>query len=222
MNLKVIIFGSTGMVGKGVLLECLESPQVEFILVINRRPCGIKNEKLKEIIHHDFFDLSAIEKNFQGYNTCFFCLGVSAAGLSGKNYRKITYDITINVAETLLKTNKELLFCYVSGAGTDSSEKSLMMWARVKGRTENALLAMPFKNAYMFRPGYIHPMKGIRSGTTLYNFFYTIFKPLYFVLKPFNSIVTDTVSVGKAMIKAASQDYHKKVLESADINRLAK
>lgn len=222
MIITPIIFGSTGMVGKGVLLECLESPFVGSILVINRQPCGIQHKKLKEIIHKDFFDLSPISNDLAGYNTCFFCLGVSAAGMSENDYRKTTYDITIKTAETLLKINKDITFCYVSGAGTDSAEKSRMMWARVKGRTENSLLKMPFKKAYMFRPGYIQPMKGIRSKTALYNLFYTFFKPLYFVLKPFKSIVTDTSSLGKAMIYAVSKGYDKQILESADINALAK
>ena len=161
MKIKAIITGSTGMVGKGVLLECLESPHVESVLVINRHSVDLKHEKLKEIIHTDFQDLSAIEEQLTGYNTCYFCLGVSAAGMSEKDYSRITYDLTLNFAQTLLKLNPELTFCYISGAGTDSSEKGRMMWARVKGKTENALLALPFKAAYMLRPAFIQPMKDI-------------------------------------------------------------
>lgn len=220
-GIKAIITGSTGMLGKGVLLECLESPHVESVLVINRHTVGLKHEKLEEIIHTDFHDLSSIKELLAGYNTCFFCLGVSATGLSEKEYSHITYDLTLNFAQTLLSLNPEIIFCYISGAGTDSREKSRMMWARVKGKTENALLALPFKAAYMLRPAYIQPMKGIRSRTRIYNIFYTILKPLYPILKAFPKIVTNTEKVGKAMIKIVLMNYDKKVLENIDINRLA-
>jgi uncharacterized protein YbjT (DUF2867 family) len=222
MKIKAIIFGSTGMVGQGVLRECLESPQVEAVLVVNRRPGSIQHEKLREIIHEDFCDFSNLIGVFAGYNTCFFCLGVSAVGLSEKEYHKITYDLTLKAAGTLLKTHHDFTFCYISGAGTDSSERGRMMWARVKGKTENAVLSMPFKQAFVFRPGYIQPLKGIRSRTKGYNLFYLIFKPFYFILKPFKSVVTDTSSVGKAMINIALKGYHKRVIDIADINQLAR
>lgn len=208
------------MVGKGVLLECLESSDVESVLVINRHNLNIKHQKLKEIIHTDFFNLSSIIEHLKGYNTCFFCLGVSAAGLSEEEYHHITYDLTVNFAQTILELNPELNFCYVSGAGTDSKEKSRMMWARVKGNTENALLALPFKASYMLRPAFIQPVKGVKSRTRTYNIFYSITKPLYPVLKSFTRIVTNTEKLGKAMIKLVLIGYDKNILENIDINRL--
>jgi uncharacterized protein YbjT (DUF2867 family) len=222
MKIKAIIFGSTGMVGQGVLRECLESSQVESVLVVNRRSGAIKHEKLREIIHEDFTNFTSLVPVFAQYNTCFFCLGISAVGLTEKDYHKVTYDLTLKAAGTLLKTHQDYTFCYVSGAGTDSSERSRMMWARVKGKTENAVLSMPFKQAYVFRPGYIQPLKGIKSRTKAYNLFYAFFKPFYFILKPFTGIVTDTRSVGLAMIRIARQGYHRRVIDMADINHLAR
>ena len=218
MKIKPILFGSTGMIGQGVLMECLESPDVESILVVNRRPGGLQHPKLEEVIHTDFGNFSALVQVFARYDTCFFCLGVTAVGLREEEYHKITYDIATKAAEAMLKANSGITFCYISGAGTDSSEKGKIMWARVKGKTENALLAMPFRASYMFRPGYIQPMRGIRSKTRLYNMFYFVFKPLYFLLKPFKGIVTDTVTLGRAMIRVGTMGYGKKILESADIN----
>lgn len=221
MKIKVILFGSTGMIGKGVLLECIEDSRVESILLINRHPSNFNHKKINEIIHEDFSDFSSLIDVFTDYNTCFFCLGISSVGLSEHDYHRITYELTINVAKTLLKANKDITFFYISGAGTDSSEKGKMMWARVKGKTENALLAMSFKKVYMLRPGYIQPMKGIKSRTSLYNIIYFIFKPLYFILKLFKSIVTDTASLGKAIINVGINGYNKTIIESADINKLA-
>jgi hypothetical protein len=221
MTINAIIMGSTGMVGKGVLLECLESPSVQTILVINRHSVGIKHPKLKEILHKDLSNIDPLINELAGYNACYFCLGISAAGLSEQEYRKITYDLTLNFAKTLLKMNPEMTFCYVSGAGTDSKETSRMMWARVKGKTENDLLALPFKSAYMFRPGYIQPMRGIRSRTPLYNFLFTFFKPFYFILKNFKSAVTNTDAIGRAMINITLEDYCKNILDPGDINKLA-
>lgn len=221
MKIKAIITGSTGMVGKGVLLECLENPQVESVLVINRQSLGLKHEKLKEIIHPDFHDFSSIAGELRGFNACFFCLGVSAAGLSETAYARITYDVTLKLAETLVKVNPGLTFCYVSGAGTDHTGKSRMMWARVKGKTENALLQLPFKAVYLFRPGFIQPMKGIRSGTPLYNTIYVLMTPLYPILKLFPTLATNTEKMGKAMINVIVKGYDKVRLENTDINRLA-
>ena len=219
MKIKAIITGTTGMVGKGVLLECLESAEVESVLIINRRPLGIEHVKLKEIVHGDFHDLSSIKSELEGYNACYFCLGVSSVGMKEESYSRVTYDLTLHMAETLVELNKEMTFCYVSGTRTDSSEKGRSMWARVKGRTENALLALPFKAAYMFRPGYIQPMKGIRSATKLYNTLYVVFKPLYPLFKSlFPKYVTSTVQVGEAMINIVSKGYEKKFLENRDIN----
>lgn len=222
MKIKAIIFGSTGMIGQGVLLECLENKDVESVLVINRGACHISHLKLKALIHQDLFDLSSLTNDLTGYNTCFFCLGVSSAGLSEKAYSKITFELTKYVAETFLKLNIDSTFCYISGAQTDSSEKGKIMWARVKGKTENALLSMPFKKAYMFRPGYIQPMRGIKSKTKLYAVLYAVFKPLYFVLKYFESFVTNTETLAKAMIYVVSRGYEKNILESKDINKIVK
>lgn len=219
MKIRAIITGSTGMVGKGVLLECLESPLVESVLVVNRKSVKIEHAKLKEIVHDDFFDLSEIESELTGYDTCFFCLGVSSVGLPDETYYRLTYDLTMNFAKTLLALNHELTFCYVSGAGTDSSEKGRRTWARVKGKTENALMALPFKAAYMFRPAFIQPLKGIKSKTKSYNAFYAVLKPLYPFLKVFPRFITNTEQLGCAMIKAAANGSDNSVLESVDINR---
>jgi nucleoside-diphosphate-sugar epimerase len=215
--MKVIIFGSTGMIGKGILLECLEDPNIKTVLVINRQACGIKHSKLIEIVHENFFDFSDIKDQFKGFDACFFCLGVSSAGLDEAKYSKITYDLTMGVAKILVELNPGSVFCYISGAGTDSSEKGRIMWARIKGKTENALLALPFKESYMFRPGYIQPLKGIRSKTRFYNIFYMILKPFYHVLKLFPGLVTDTVSFSRAMINAAMNGYDKRIISSKDI-----
>jgi hypothetical protein len=222
MKIKAIITGSTGMVGKGLLLQCLENSNVESVLVINRQSLGIQHEKLKEIIHPDFFDLTAIVNDLKGYNTCFFCLGVSSNGLSEQVYHKFTYDLTLNFAQTFEHQNPDSVFCYVSGSGTDMQEKSRMMWARVKGKTEKALLALPFKAAYMFRPGFIEPMKGVRSRTPLYNFFITLFKPIFPILRLFPGIATTSQKLSKSMINCALSGYPKNVLESRDINILSK
>lgn len=218
MKLKVIITGTTGMVGKGVLLECLDHPDVSEVLVINRNSIDLKHPKLKEILHEDFFDLTPIKGQLQGYNACFFCLGVSAIGMSEEEYHHVTYDLTINFAEAVI--NPEMTFTYVSGEGTDSTEKGRMMWARVKGKTENKLLSMPFKAAYMFRPGAILPMRGVKSKTSWYNALYVVLRPLFPLIKKLHS-VTDSVKVGKAMIEVALHGSTKKHIDNKDINQLA-
>jgi len=222
MKLKVILFGSTGMIGQGVLNECLNDDNVETILVINREACGVVHPKLKEIIHLNIFDLDPISKELTGYNACFFCLGISSAGMIEEEYYTTTYELTIHVATVLLDLNKGITFCYISGAGTDCTERGSIMWARVKGKTENELLRMPFKNAYMFRPAFIQPMNGEKSKTRLYNLLLHLFKPFYFVLKNFDSLVTNTETLGKAMILVASKGFEKKILESRDINTIVK
>jgi uncharacterized protein YbjT (DUF2867 family) len=222
MKIKTIITGSTGMIGKGVLLECLDDPNVESVLVINRQTTDIKHEKLWEIIHKDLFDLKPFESQFKGYNACFFCLGISSVGVKEKEYDHITYDLTLDFAKTVLKMNPGITFCYISGAGTDSSEKGKSMWARVKGKTENALLALPFKRAYMFRPGYIQPVKGIRSKTKNYNIFYSVMKPFYPLLKTIPKYVTSTEKLGKAMISVTMNGFDRNILESLDINVAAR
>jgi len=221
MKIKTIITGATGMVGEGVLHECLNHPEVESILIINRKPYGLKHEKLKEIIHKDFFDLTSVEEELKGYNACFFCAGVSSVGKKEEEFKHLTYDMTIYFAETLVKVNgeksKEITFCYVSGMGTDSTEKGKTMWARVKGKTENDLMKLPFKNAYMFRPGYIQPIKGLKNTLTFYKFlapFYPVFNAL------FPNYTVKLKEVGQAMINVALQSPEKKVLECEDIKEI--
>ncbi len=221
-EIKAIITGATGMVGKGVLLECLQNPAVTRVLVLNRRPLGMEHPKLRELIHPNFYDLSSVEAELQGYNACYFCLGTSAYRMKEADYHRVTYDLTLHVATTLLRLNPGMTFCYVSGQGTDGREKGRLMWARVKGKTENALLALPFRSAYMFRPGFIQPMDGIQSSTPLYNRIYKVVGPLFPVIKAvFPKGVTTTRAVGKAMIAAVQDGSPVRVLETADINRLA-
>lgn len=220
--MKAIILGSTGMIGKSVLIECLESEEFTKVLVINRQPVNTAHQKLKEIIQHDFFDLSTVRDQLGGFDVCFFCMGISSVGMSEEQYRKITFDLTLNFARTLLSVNPDAVFCYVSGAGTDGTEKGRIMWARIKGMTENALLKLPFKDAYMFRPGYIQPLKGVKAKSALVNVMYVVFKPLYYTLKPFRGMVTDSVSLARAMMRVATSGYNKKVVEMKDINFLAR
>jgi uncharacterized protein YbjT (DUF2867 family) len=220
---KVILFGATGMVGQGVLRECLLDPEVESVLTIGRNATVQQHEKLHEIVHNDPSDLSAIEGRLSGYNACFFCLGVSAAGMNEEAYRRVTYDLTISVARTLAKFNPAMTFIYVSGAGTDSTERGRMMWARVKGKTENALSQMPFKAVYMFRPGYIQPLHGIRTKTKGYGALYAIMGPLYPVWKLlFPNYVTTTECVGRAMLRITKRGALKPVLENQDINGICR
>ncbi len=219
--MKAIILGSTGMVGKSVLLQCVEDKDVEAVLLINRRPLNFSHEKVTEIIHRDFMDTSDLKDNLKGYDACFFCLGVSSVGMKEEEYRKLTYDLTLSFARTLASVNPDVVFCYVSGTGTDETEKGKIMWARIKGKTENALLALPFKGAYMFRPGYIQPLKGVKARSGLVNTLYAVFTPLYYVLKSFKGLMTDSVSLGKAMINAARYGYDKRIIEMKDIAILA-
>ena len=177
-KLKVIIFGSTGMVGKGVLYECIDSQDVELILLVNRSSLGINSPKVKEILHDDFTNFSSLENTLRGYDACYFSLGVSAAGMKEKNYRTITYGFTLAAASILRKLNDNMTFIYVSGVGTDSTEKGRSMWARVKGKTENDIIKLGFKDAYMYRPGYIQPEREIKSKTKLYNALYVVTKKL--------------------------------------------
>ncbi len=220
MGIRVIITGSTGMVGRGVLLECLESEGVEHILLVSRKPCDIAHQKISDIIHPDFSDLSSIREQLRGYDACFFCLGVSALGMSEERYSELTYSLTRRFAEAVHLMNPEAMFIYVSGAGTDSSERGKTMWARVKGMTENAVLSMGFHDAYAFRPGLILPEKGVKSRTTWYSAVYVLLKPLFPLLKKSESVTT-TARVGQAMINAAMYGYDKKRLDNKDINILA-
>ncbi|MCI0618699.1 epimerase [bacterium] len=221
--MKVILFGATGMVGQSVLRECLIDPEVENILSVVRRSGEQTHQKLKEIIHDNFFDFTTIENDLRGYDACFFCLGISSAGLNEQEYQRVTYDIAIAAAQTLLKGNPNLTFVFVSGAGTDSTERSRTMWSRIKGKTENALLQMPFKAKYMFRPAFIQPLHGIVSKTKLYRVFYVLMTPVYPLLNLlFPRYVTTTEKVGRAMIKVTKQGASKNILENADINQIAK
>ncbi|HEY0653877.1 MAG TPA: NAD-dependent epimerase/dehydratase family protein [Chryseosolibacter sp.] len=219
MKIRAIITGVTGMVGEGVLHESLNHPDVESVLVINRRPCGVSHPKLKEIIHADFHNFTSIESHLTNYNACFFCLGVSSVGMKEAEYTNKTYDLTLHVASTLARLNPDMTFCYVSGAGTDSSEKGRSMWARVKGRTENALLKLPFKKAYMFRPGFIEPTKGLKNTLKLYRYIGWLI-PVVRVVSP--SFISTLRDIGLAMIHSVTRGYPKPVLEVPDIKALAK
>ena len=203
------------MVGQGVLRECLVDPEVEQVLALGRRVCGVENPKLREVVRPELFDYSDIEHELAGYDACFFCLGVSAAGMNEEQYTKITYELTLAAAKTLAKLNPNMTFIYVSGAGTDGTEQGRSMWARVKGKTENDLLKLPFKAAYMIRPALIRPMHGIKSRTTAYRVGYAIAAPLFPVLKAlFPRYVTTTEDVGRAMLRVAKQGHPNSILEN--------
>jgi uncharacterized protein YbjT (DUF2867 family) len=221
--MNVVIFGATGMVGSGVLLECLEDARIASVLVAGRRPVGMTAPKLREILVENFADLGPIQSEFATCGACFFCLGVSSAGMSEERYRQVTYDLTLGVAGTMVAANPAMTFCYVSGAGTDSTERGSRMWARVKGQTENALLRLPFKAAYMFRPGFILPLKGVRSKTAIYQAMYSVLAPLYPLLRRLAPrFTTTTVNVGRAMIVVALSGYDRPIIESPEIEQLAK
>jgi uncharacterized protein YbjT (DUF2867 family) len=219
--MKVILFGATGMVGQGVLRECLLDSDVESVLVIGRSPTGQRHAKLREIRHDDFFDFSAIESELAGYDACFFCLGVSSVGMNEERYRHLTYDLTLAAATPLANLNRAMVFVYVTGQGTDSTGQGRLMWARVKGKTENDLLKLPFKAAYMFRPAGIQPLHGIRSKTGWVQAIYVATAPLLTLLnRVAPKYMTTTEQVGRAMIAVARDGFPKPVLESEDINRL--
>ena len=219
--MKVILFGATGMVGQGCLRECLIDPEVETVLAVGRSPTGVQNAKLREIVHDNFLDFSTIESQLAGYDACFFCLGVSSVGMSEERYRHLTYDITLAAATTLSKLNPGMVFVYVTGQGTDSTEQGRLMWARIKGKTENDLLKLPFKAAYMFRPAGIQPLHGVKSRTAWVQAIYVVASPLLTWLdRVAPKYMTTTEQVGRAMIKVARDGYPKPVLESEDINRV--
>ncbi len=218
-KIKAIITGTTGMVGEGVLHECLLHDDVEEVLVINRKPCGISHPKLKEILHADFYDLSPIAGKLAGFNAFFFCLGVSSVGMKEPGYYRVTYTLTLHVAETVCVQNPGMIFCYISGAGTDSTEKGRMMWARVKGKTENDLMKLPFKKVYNFRPGILVPGKVLKNTLGFYKYFGWL-APVIRLLAP-NTIST-LKELGRAMINAVSSGYEKQMVEVKDIHVLAK
>ena len=217
MTIKAIITGATGMVGEGVLLECLDHPDVAQVLVINRKPAGVSHPKLREIIHADFFNLAPIEPQLAGFDACFFCLGVSSVGMSKDEYANLTHDLTLSVAQLLARSNPEMTFCYLTGAGTDSSEQGRLAWARVKGATENALIRL-FRHAYMFRPAFMKATPGQKNLKISYKLFAWIY-PIGRAVYPAGFCTLQ--EVGRAMINAAAKGYPKKTLEVADIVKLA-
>lgn len=218
-TIRVIITGATGMVGEGVLNECLQHDEVEQLLVINRKPCGITHPKLKEIIHTNFYDLAPIEQQLVNYDACFFCLGVSSIGMKEPEFHRLTYILTMHVAQLLSTLNPAMSFCYISGAGTDSTEKGRAMWARVKGKTENDLMKLPFKQVYNFRPGILQPTKGLKNTLSFYKYFGWLI-PVIKMIAP--KYICTLKELGIAMINSATKGYEKQVLEIKDILVLSK
>jgi nucleoside-diphosphate-sugar epimerase len=217
---KVILFGATGMVGQGVLRECLLDADVESVLTVGRSPTGQQHAKLRELVHGNFTDFSAIESELTGYDACFFCLGVSSVGMDAERYRYLTYDITMAAARILARLNPRMIFIYVTGRGTDSTEQGSLMWARVKGKTENDLIALPGLRVrgYAFRPGAIQPLHGAKSKTRLYRTAYVVVGPLLGLARRlFPRQITTTEQIGLAMLSVARSRPEKRVLESADI-----
>lgn len=218
MNIRAIVFGASGMVGEGVLLTALKHESVESVLVIGRRSCGVRHQKLTELIHHDFFDYSTLEQQLTGYNACFFCLGVSSVGMNEKDYTRVTYELTMQAAKTLSRLNPAMTFCYVSGTGTDGTEQGRLMWARVKGRTENHLAKLPFRAAYSFRPGLMKPVEGQKNVKPIFKAVawpYPLWKTL------FPGTVCRLEDLGLAMIHVVTSGHSLPVLGNLDITRLA-
>ena len=218
MKIKAIITGTTGMVGEGVMHECLNHPDVEEVLIINRRKSGFQHPKLKEIIHNNFYDFTDIKNDLVGYNACFFCLGTTSVGKKEDEYTKITFEITIALADLLVKLNTDMTFCYISGAGTDSTEKGRSMWARVKGRTENYILKLGFRQAFAFRPGIIVPTKGLRNTLSFYKYLFFLLPVVKLI---FPKYICSLKEIGLAMINSVNKGYDKNVLEVEDIKNLA-
>jgi len=220
--MKVLIYGATGMVGQGVLRECLRASDVELVQTVGRRETGIQHPKLREKVLADLADSRTIEPDLTGFDACYFCLGVSSVGMSEADYTRVTYDLTIGIATTLARLNPQMTFVYVSGAGTDSSERGRTMWARVKGRTENALQRLPFRAVYLFRPGAIEPLDGIRSKTRMYHMLYLMMKPLWPLLRVVlgDRLVT-TADIGQAMLAVTTHGAPKAALEPRDLHAIA-
>jgi uncharacterized protein YbjT (DUF2867 family) len=217
-NMNVLIFGATGMVGQGALRECLLDPEVKLVQTIGRTATGKQLPKLREIEHHDLSRYDSLDPQLSGFDACFFCLGVSSSGMKEDEYKRVTYGITMAAAETLSRLNPQMTFIYVSGAGTDTSERGRIMWARVKGTTENALRRLPFKSAYMFRPGIIEPLHGVRSKTLAYRIGYTLTSPLMPLLRrAFPNFILTTEQIGLAMLAVAKRGAPKQILETKDI-----
>ena len=217
-KISAIITGATGMVGEGVLHECLNDPAVEKVLIINRKPSGFIHPKLSEIVHQDFFDLSTVQSKLRGYDACFFCLGVSSVGMKEPEYYRLTYTLTMNFANALTES-KSMTFCYVSGSGTDRTEKGKLMWARVKGKTENALAEFPFKKFFAFRPGYMHPTPGLKNVLSAYKYLGWLF-PIFKLVIP--KKVNTLAELGKSMIRVARFGYEKDIIDPPDISVLAR
>lgn len=221
--MKVLIFGASGMVGQGVLHECLAAPDVSQITAVGRAPLEPSHSKLQQVVLEDLAALDTVNADLEGYDACFFCLGVSSSGMSEEAYRKLTYDLTLHVASLLVRLNPEMTFVYVSGAGTDSSEMGRSMWARVKGKTENALQKLPFRGVYLFRPGIIQPLHGIQSKTQTYRRFYSIVSPLLSLIRRvFPGSIVTTDDIGRAMLNAVRRNGGRVVVEAKDIVRLSR
>jgi uncharacterized protein YbjT (DUF2867 family) len=219
--MRILVFGATGMVGQGVLLECLRDPDVEQVVTVGRTATEARNPKLCEIVHRDMQDYAGMEDSLTGFDACFFCLGVASSGMKKADYERVTYGFTMAAAEMLSRINPGMTFIYVSGSGTDSSEKGWSMWARVKGRTENALFRLPL-NAYMFRPGFIEPLDGIQSKTPMYRKFYKVTRPVLPLLRrALPNQVLSTRDIGRAMLNVARQGSAKRILETKDIRAVA-
>ncbi len=220
--MKVILLGATGMIGQGVLRQCLEDPRVELVVSLGRTASGTQHPKLRDAVVKDLFALEGVENQLSGFDACLYCLGVSSGGMTEQAYEKVTYQLTLHVAKTLLPLNASMTFIYISGASTDASEKGRVMWARIKGKTENALARLPFKAVYNFRPGYIQPLDGIVSRTGSYRMMYAVMGPLYPLWRVlFPGVVTNTRLLATAMLHAVHQGAPKGVLETRDINALA-
>jgi uncharacterized protein YbjT (DUF2867 family) len=221
--MNVVLFGASGMIGQGVMRECLLDASVQLVESVGRTALAVEHAKLRDVVHPDLFHYDALEAALSGFDACFFCLGVSSSGMAEPDYEQVTYGITLAAARTLCRLNPHMTFIYVSGAGTDRSERGRTMWARVKGKTENALLRLPFSAAYMFRPGIIEPLDGIRSKTAGYRVFYAAAKPLLPLLRlAFPDHVLTTRQIGRAMLRVAAQGWPKAVLESRDIGAAAR
>ena len=220
---KILIFGATGMIGQGVLRESLRDTGVDHILVVSRQSTGATHDKLREVVQKNVADLSALDTDLRGVDACFFCLGVSSVGMSEQHYTRLTYDLTLSVAQSLARMSPGMVFIYVSGLGTDSTEKGRVMWARVKGRTENALHGLPFRAVYLFRPAFVQPVAGAQSKTPWLRSVYAVMTPvLPLVKRAFPSYVTTTEEIGRAMLAVARHGYGTAVLESRDITRAAR
>jgi uncharacterized protein YbjT (DUF2867 family) len=220
--MRAVLFGATGMIGSGVLLECLADPRVESVLSISRSSTGRTHPKLREVVHADFLDFDPLRSELASCDACFFCLGVTSVGLSEAEYTRLTYDLTLAAARSMAAANANMTFCYVSGLGTDTTERGRTMWARVKGKTENAILELPFKAAFMFRPGFIQPVKGVRSKTAWYQAVYNVSRPISpLLLRLLPNQITTTEKLGRAMIEAVASGYPKRILYPGDINALA-